>query len=311
MLEPKNDAPKNKPEANKNQSNSVGKNPQQQQQPAKMTPIKPAILKRKESSCSNRVVVENKRAKLNENIVEEKADEKFEKHDTAVWSRVSALDYSNFDPDKFDDEVAVLSKGKKPPVGKLNFSSSSSFDDFVSHPTNKATSNYQQQSQLMPPPQETQLRVAENYKKVSIDTSDRKFTFKRPNIDQQQQHMRESKSYDKYLQLKQTNVAQNDKTNSSSSYFASGISKPPPLKPKSTTTLNLFQYKPQNSYAKQQTPKYDLDIITAYIDYDDDEDYLSEQEEYNLQPVFSFAKPNEKISNQGNQRFKVYEISKS
>ena len=124
-------------------------------------------LKRKESS--NRVVVENKRAKLNENIVEEKADEKFEKHDTSVWSRVSALDYSNFDPDKFDDEVAVFSKGKKPPVGNLNFSSSSSsFDDFVSHPTNKATSNYQQQSRLMPPPQETQLRVAENYKKVSL-----------------------------------------------------------------------------------------------------------------------------------------------
>lgn len=149
-----------------------------------------------------------------------------------------------------------------------------------------------------------------------VDTTDRKFTFKRPNNDQQQQQMRESKSYDKYLQPKPTNVAQNDKTNSSSSYFASSISKPPPLKPKSTTTLNSFQYKSQNSYAKQQTSKNDLDIITAFdnIDYDDeddhDEDYLAEQEEYNLQPVFSFAKPNEKISNQGNVRFKVYKISK-
>lgn len=168
MLEPKNDAPKIKPEINKNQSNSVAKNPQQQQQPSKLAPIKPAILKRKESSCSNRVVVDNKRPKLNENMIGEKADEKFEKHDTAVWSRVSALDYSNFDPDKFDDEVAVFSKGKKPPtVG--NSSSSSSFDDFVSHPTNKATSNYQQQSQLMPPPKETQLRLAENYKKVCFE----------------------------------------------------------------------------------------------------------------------------------------------
>ena len=169
MLEPKNDAPKNKPEINKNQSNSVAKNPQQQQQSAnKMAPIKPASLKRKESSCSNLVVVDNKRAKLNE--IGEKADEKHDESDkTAVWSRVSALDYSNFDPDKFD-EVAVFSKGKKPPtVRNLNFSSSSSsFDDFVSHPTNKATSNYQQQSQLMPPPQETQLQVAESYKKVSL-----------------------------------------------------------------------------------------------------------------------------------------------
>ena len=170
MLEPKNDAPKIKPEINKRLSNSVGKNPQQQQQSAKLVPIKPANLKRKESSCSNRVVVDNKRAKLNENIIGEKADEKFEKHDTSVWSRVSALDYSNFDPDKFDDEVAVFSKGKKPPVGNLTFSSSSSsFDDFVSHPTNKATSNYQQQSQLMPPPKETQLRLAENYKKVCFE----------------------------------------------------------------------------------------------------------------------------------------------
>ena len=143
---------------------------------------------------------------------------------------------------------------------------------------------------------------------TSVDTTDRKFTFKRPNNDQQQQHMRESKSYDMYLQPKQTNVAQNDKTNSSSSYFASSISKPPPLKPKSTTTLNSFQYKPQN---RQQTSKNDLDIITAFdnIDYDDDEDDLSEQEEYNLQPVFSFVKPNDKISNQGNPRFKVYKIS--
>ena len=154
---------------------------------------------------------------------------------------------------------------------------------------------------------------AANMSQNSVDISDRKFTFKRPNNDQQQQHMRESKSYDKYLQPKPTNVAQNDKTNSSSSYFASSISKPPPLKPKSTTTLNSFQYKSQNSYAKQQASKNDLDIITAFdnIDYDDDEDYLSEQEEYNLQPVFSFAKPNEKISNQVNQRFKVYEISKN
>ena len=172
MLEPKNDAPKNKPELNKSLSDSVAKNPQQQQQPSKLAPIKPAILKRKESSCSNRIVVDNKRAKLNENIIGGKtgSDENFEKHDTAVWSRVSALDYSNFDPDKFDDEVAVFSKGKKPPtVGNLNFSSSSlSYDDFVNHPINKATSNYQQQSQLMPPPQETQLRVAENYKKVSF-----------------------------------------------------------------------------------------------------------------------------------------------
>ena len=147
---------------------------------------------------------------------------------------------------------------------------------------------------------------------TSVDTIDRKFTFKRPNNDQQQQHMRESKPYDKYLQPKQTNVAQNDKTNSFSSYFASSISKPPPpLKPKSTT--NSFQYNPQNSYAKQQTSKNDLDIITAFdnIDYDDDEDDLSEQEEYNLQPVFSFAKPNDKICNQGNPRFKVYKISKN
>jgi hypothetical protein len=149
---------------------------------------------------------------------------------------------------------------------------------------------------------------------TSVETTDRKFTFKRPNNGQQQQHMRESKAYDKYLQPKQTNVAQNDKTKSSSSYFASSISKPPPLKPKSTTTLNSFQYE---SSTKQQSSKNDLDIITAFDNIDDDfddddhdEDYLAEQEEYNLQPVFSFAKLNDKISNQGNLRFKVYKISK-